>query len=97
MVPVLSSIDPLIKSPVLLYPNPAKNHLNALLPDDIAGAVNVKIYNHTGQLLSDYNVQVTKETPVEIDLKSFPQEMYFIVFRNTVSGTSYHGKFVVSR
>lgn len=97
MSPVVSAIDPLVKSPVLLYPNPAKNQLNALLPDEIAGEVNVKIYNQTGSLLSDFDGQVSKETPFEIELKSLPEGMYFIVFRNSVSGSIYHGKFVVSR
>jgi hypothetical protein len=94
---VVSAIDPLVKSPVLLYPNPAINHLNALLPDEISGEVNVKIYNQTGKLLSDYNLQVTKETPVEIELESISEGMYFIVFRNRVSGISFHGKFIVNR
>lgn len=97
LVPVVSSIDPLVKSPVLLYPNPAKNHLSALLPDEISGEVNVKIYNQTGKLLTDYNLQVTKETPVEIDLKPITDGVYFIVFKNTISGTTFHGKIVVSR
>jgi hypothetical protein len=97
LVPVVSGIDPLVKSPVLLYPNPAKNQLNALLPDELAGEVNVNIHNQTGKLFSDYNVQVSIDTPVEIDLKSFSEGMYFIVFRNTLSGTIFHGKFVVSR
>jgi hypothetical protein len=97
MVPIVSSIDPLLKSPVLLYPNPAQNHLNALLPDDIAGEVNVKIYNQTGQLFSDIDMYVVKETAIEIGLNTIPEGMYFIVFRNTVSGNTYHGKIVVSR
>lgn len=97
LVPIVSAIDPLVKSPVLLYPNPAKNLLNALLPDEIAGEVNAKIYNQTGTLVEDYNLQVTKETPVEITLKPIPEGLYFIVFRNTLSGTTFHGKFIVAR
>jgi hypothetical protein len=97
LVPVVSSIDPLINSPVLMYPVPAKDHLSALLPDEIAGEVNVKIYNQTGMLLSDYYLNVSKETPFDIDLISIPEGMYFVVFRNTVNGLSYHGKIVVAR
>lgn len=97
MVPIESGIDPLVKSPLLLYPNPAQNHLNALLPDDIAGEVNVKIYNQTGNLLSDYNLQVSRETPVEIDLRLLSEGLHFIRFKNKVTGATYHGKFVVGR
>jgi hypothetical protein len=97
LVPVVSSIDPLLKTPVLIYPNPAQNQLKGLLPDEIAGEVNVKIYNQTGQLFSDYEVVVIKETAVEIEIGTLTEGMYIIVFRNTVSGLTYHGKFVVSR
>lgn len=97
LVPFVSSIDPLVKSPVLLYPNPAKNRLSALLPDEIAGHVTVKIYNQTGKLFSDSDLQVSKEIPVEIDLNLLQTGIYFIEFKNTVSGATFHGKFVVAR
>jgi hypothetical protein len=96
LVPLVSAIDPHVKSPVLLYPNPVRNYLKALLPDVISGEVSAKIYNHTGTLVSDYILHVTMETPVEIVIKPMPDGLYFIVFKNTLSGASFHGKFVVS-
>ncbi len=95
MVPIVNSIDSLHRSSVLLYPDPAKNKINALLPDEISGNVNVKVYNQAGKLLSDYVIQVDKEVPVVIALNPLPGGIYLIVFKNTVSGSSYHGKFVV--
>jgi hypothetical protein len=57
----------------------------------------VKIYNQTGKLFSDSDLQVSKEIPVEIDLNLLQTGIYFIEFKNTVSGATFHGKFVVAR
>jgi hypothetical protein len=96
MSPIASKIEPAVsESRIVLYPNPAKSVINALLPDKIAGNVDIRIINESGILLSEYNVEITKGTPVIIDLKRMSEGIYTIVFTNTDTRSSFHGRFVV--
>lgn len=78
-----------------LYPNPAKEFLNAVLPDNIEGIMNVSIINQSGTLMCDYNAEVTRETPLLIDIKSLSAGAYIIVLRSTLARSSFFGKFIV--
>ncbi len=96
MSPIVSKIDRVTSdSHLVLYPNPAKGFINALLPDKFEGKTNVKIFNISAVLLSEFNEEVTFGTPVTIDLKLLPGGIYTIVFTNLGTGNSCHGQLLV--
>jgi hypothetical protein len=96
MTPIVSSIDPsATSSHLIIYPNPAKNYINVLLPDKMAGEVSIRIFSESGVLLSDYNAEVTQGIPLAIDLKGMSGGIYTIVFKNIEKGSSFPGRFVV--
>ena len=80
---------------LLLYPNPATDNINAMLPNKIAGRMNLRIINQAGMLVSDYNTEVIQGIPVLIDVKSLSSGTYTVVFTDTLSGTTFNGRFVV--
>ena len=91
-----NGIDTLESSnPILLYPNPAKNSIKALLSDIITGKINVRIINQSGKLMSDYNTTAFQGIPLVIDLKSLAAGIYTVVFSDVSAGTSFFGRFVV--
>jgi hypothetical protein len=96
MVPILNGIKTTISpTPLLLYPNPAINDIKAVLPDMIAGTINVRIIDQSGKLMSDYKTEAANGVPLLIEVKSLSAGTYTIVFTNTVSRTSFFGRFVV--
>jgi hypothetical protein len=96
MSPIVSKIDPAIsESHLVLYPNPAKGIINALLPDTITGNVHIRIVNESGMVISDYNSIINQHSPLIIDLKTIPAGIYSIVFTNTTTKASVHGRFLV--
>jgi hypothetical protein len=91
-----AGIEPINSSThLLIYPNPAKDIINAILPDKTEGQMNLRIINQAGMLISDYKTEVVQGIPVLIDVKSLSPGAYTLVFTNPVSGTSFHGRFVV--
>lgn len=95
LVPIVSSIDSTLPSVLLFYPNPAKERLSVVLPDLLAGEVNIKIYSQNGKLLSDYNTEAEPDIALPIDIKGFSSGVYSILFTNTKSMISSKGRFVV--
>ena len=62
MVPAPDVVEnPNSSTSLLLFPNPATNNINAILPDTMTGYINVRIINQTGALISDYNTEVVQE------------------------------------
>jgi hypothetical protein len=91
-----AGIEPINSSThLLIYPNPAKDIINAILPDKTEGRMNLRIINQAGMLISDYKTEVVQGIPVLIDVKSLSPGAYTLIFTNTVSGTAFHGRFVV--
>jgi hypothetical protein len=80
---------------IRLYPNPAKEILNAVLPDNVEGTMHVSIVNQSGTLMSDYNAEVTREAPLLIDVKYLSAGVYTVVIRNTLTRSSFLGRFIV--
>jgi hypothetical protein len=80
---------------LLLYPNPASDIINVILPDKIAGRMNLRIINQAGMLVSDYITEVVQGMPVLIDVKSLSSGTYTVVFTDTLSGFSFYGRLVV--
>ncbi|HZY26536.1 MAG TPA: M14 family zinc carboxypeptidase [Bacteroidales bacterium] len=96
MSPIVSSIDSEKNtSRLILYPNPAKSLINALLPDTISGNVNIRIINYSGMVISDYNIEIIQGSPLTIDLKKMSEGIYSIVFTNTGNRSSIQGRFLV--
>lgn len=84
-------------TPVILYPNPASNLLNAMLPDNLNGIITVRIINQTGMILSEYNTEVIQSMPLQIDIKALRSGIYTVIFSGTDQRRYYRGRFVVMR
>ena len=96
MVPFPDSVDyPNSSNSLLLFPNPATNNLKAILPDTIAGNINVRIINQTGTLISDYSTQAIKSVPIIIDIKTLSSGIYTVVISNYNRSHISIGRFVV--
>lgn len=80
---------------IRLYPNPAKEILYAVLPDNIEGIMHVSIVNQSGTLMSDYNAEITQEVPLLIDVKYLSAGAYTVVIRSTLTRSSFLGRFIV--
>jgi len=98
MLPLVSGLkstesDRLVK----LYPNPAENKIDALLNDLLTGNINIRIINQSGQILSDYDTEITGGIPLLIDIKYLSAGVYTIVFTDKLTAKTYHGRFVVIR
>lgn len=78
-----------------LYPNPASAGIKALLPDDFAGTIGVRIYNTAGRLLRDYKTEVYVNTPLDIDTRSFRSGVYIITFSKQRDNGSLTGRFLI--
>jgi murein tripeptide amidase MpaA len=96
MSPVPSSIEPInTTASVLLYPNPARDAIRALLPDLIKGNINISIINQTGMLVSEYTCEAVPGDPILLDIKSLPAGIYTLVFTCSSVKTSLTGRLVV--
>ena len=96
MSPYTNKVEnPNSSTSLLLYPNPARNEIRTLLPDTVGGNFNVKIINPAGKLVSEYITESVQGIPVLVDIKMLPSGTYTIVFTNTITRTSFHGRFVV--
>jgi len=79
----------------VLYPNPARNQIEAALPVTISGPVNIMIFNTSGKLTSDYDTEVSPGIPIFVDLTGLTPGVYSIIFKNRNSGTTCRGRFIV--
>jgi hypothetical protein len=96
MSPYTNKVEnPNSSTSLLLYPNPARNEIRALLPDTEAGNFNVKIINPAGKLVSEYITESVQGIPVLVDIKMLPSGTYTIVFTGITTRTSFNGRFVV--
>ena len=96
MLPVIDSVEnPNSTTLILLYPNPARNDISAILPDIMKGKINVRIISETGMLLSDYNSNTVQGIPLMIDIRSLSAGVYTVVFSDLGKGSYFHGRFVV--
>jgi hypothetical protein len=93
---ISTSIDPPGPQKAVLFPDPAKDHLYARLPGIFFGKINIKIYNLAGSLLRDYDSDLRSGNQVEIEINNLKNGAYLIVFRNTVSGSSFRSRFIIS-
>jgi hypothetical protein len=95
MVPRITGIDTAIPSKPALYPVPSSSELKAVLPDQITGTVNVRIYNNLGKLISDYDTEAEQGIPIPIDITGFSNGTYSVIFTSKLSKATCRGRFVV--
>ncbi len=95
MIPVINNIDSTNPESPVLYPNPATTGIKAVLPDNISGNVSIKIINQAGVVVSDYIIEVIQGVPAVIDINMFSAGAYLVIFTNTVTKISCHGRFMV--
>jgi hypothetical protein len=88
--------SPFSSSP-LLYPNPASSVIRALPGHNLTGTVRVNIFNSTGRLMGDFETEVRRNIPVELDISRLAQGIYFIRFISKSEGITSTGKFYVIR
>jgi hypothetical protein len=95
MIPIIIRIDSTNPGTPVLYPNPATNMINAVLPEGFSGTVNIRIINQSGMLMSDYNTESVSGIPVQIDIRRLSGSTYTIIFTNTAAKTSSRARFIV--
>jgi hypothetical protein len=81
----------------LFYPNPASTFVRAVLPENISGAVNIRIFNMTGLEVSEYYTEVSESNPVLLDVSRLPAGHYFVVFTGIGKDLSYSSRLVIVR
>jgi hypothetical protein len=86
-----------LSSSLLLYPNPASSVIRVLPGHDFTGMVRVNIINSTGRFMADFETEVRRNIPVELDISKLAQGIYFVRFISKSSGITSSGKFYVIR
>lgn len=97
LIPFPESIDNLKSDRPVIFPNPADSFAWVVLPDDMAGIVNISIYSVTGIRVADFDTEVSKELPVYMDLSRLPSGTFFAVFSAKGRNLSYKGTLVIVR
>jgi hypothetical protein len=95
MIPFSNTVDSTNPEYPVLYPNPAINKINAVLPDAISGTISVRIISLTGRLISDFRTEAVTGTPVQIDVEMLPGGIYSVVFKNTATAITCRARFIV--
>jgi hypothetical protein len=80
---------------IILFPNPARNNISALLPDMLSGYLNIRIINQPGMLISDYNTNTFQGIPMLIDINSLSAGVYTIIISDAGRRRVMHSRFVV--
>ncbi|MDQ1332555.1 MAG: carboxypeptidase [Bacteroidota bacterium] len=97
MVSIMNPIDS-IETPVLrLYPNPASDFLQVILPDRQSGLIHVRIYNMVGMIMRDYYENTSEKIPVLIDVNNLSGGLYSLIITNTSTNLTDRSRFVVVR
>ena len=87
--------DSLLHEPPVLYPNPASAVINAILPDDVTGSINVMIISPSGRIMKIYDTEAYSDVPLEIDISRLSSGTYSLVFTNSKKISSCRGRFIV--
>ena len=94
LTPIVSSIDTTNPETPVLYPNPARSMVMAVLPSDLTGTVNVRIYNSAGLLWGDYITEIDRGIPLKVDVQELPTGVYSIIFIKSSTKVSYRSRFI---
>lgn len=74
----LSSMKVLKTNGFLIYPVPAKNELNVLVPSELGVVKSMGIYNLQGQYINSPEFDLSSEKLTKVDLKNLQSGMYFL-------------------
>jgi len=97
MLPDLNPVDTTNPDRPLFYPNPGSIFIKAVLPENIRGAVNIRIFNLTGKNVSDYDTETSERYPVKLDVSRLPAGIYLVIFTNNESKKSCSGRILILR
>jgi len=97
MIPDLNRVDTTNPADPLFYPNPGSSMVKAVLPENIRGIVNIRMYNLTGNKVSEYVIETPDPYPVRIDVSRLKAGIYFVVFTNVETRVSCSGRIVILR
>jgi hypothetical protein len=97
MSPDLNPSDTTNPAKPLFYPNPGRIIIKAVLPENIRGAVNIRMFNLTGKKVSDYDTEASDRNPVRLEVSRLQAGIYFVVFTNKESKLSCSGRIVILR
>jgi hypothetical protein len=78
-----------------IYPNPAGNTLYSILPEGLAGSINVKISDLSGKIVREFNTFSQRGVPVITDVSRLPGGSYVIIFTSNENGNKSKGRFIV--
>jgi hypothetical protein len=81
----------------LIYPNPARSVIKIVLPPQITGEVNLKVFSPSGSMISDYNTVASAGIPLIYDAGRLATGVYGIQITHKFSGSVIRNKFVVIR
>jgi hypothetical protein len=96
MIPLVKPPDTTKRLTPFLYPNPGHGEVNVILPEDLTGSLNVKIYGITGELFSDFDIEAPEGEPVKLDLSGLGPGEYIIVFKSMTNRLSGTGRYVIT-
>jgi hypothetical protein len=88
-------IDIPLPGPPTLYPNPAANVVNAMLPEGVYGDVVVEIASNSGKIVRQFKIFAQTGVPVMVDVSRLSPGSYSIVFKSTDTGNTSQGRFIV--
>lgn len=97
MEPVINPVDTLKPEKPLLFPNPVKTYLMAVLPERLRSHLVIKIFSQTGALLKDYEADASDGSPVTLDIENLGSGVYFVMFKNSTGNLSMTGRFSIIR
>jgi hypothetical protein len=97
MFSALNQVDTTDTAKPLFYPNPGSNIIKAVLPENIRGGINVRMFNLTGKKVSDFDTETTDMNPVRLEVSRLPAGIYFIQFTNMKTRLSCSGRVVILR
>jgi len=97
MLSALNPVDTTDTAKPLFYPNPGSNIIKVVLPENLRGGINIRMFNLTGKKVSDIDTETTDMNPVRLEVSRLPAGTYFIVFTNKKTRLSCSGRIVILR
>jgi hypothetical protein len=97
MKSLANKIDTNISENPEIFPNPTSGTLKVLLPQNISGSVNVRLFDVYGRTVLCYNTFSILNEPLTIDLQNISVGIYFITFTSGNSGNICRGKLIISK
>ncbi len=84
-----------LPGPASLYPNPASSVINAIIPGQVSGRVNISIVDQSGRIMIYYDTEIYRDIPVQIDVSRLSAGTYSAIFFNLVKNKSCRGRFII--